>query len=172
MPQKPQAISGVSVGQEAVIDIRYPSISAGSLGQLIGRCLDSIPVRISGIKLSYLLCAPFAVVPALKLYFWYKLFGEKHVLTNRSVQRWKALGSQKLAQVALLEIAEIEIDELDGQQFYKAADLVLRDAAGNELMRLAGTVRPAVFRQTILEARDAHAQTEASLETIAARQSA
>jgi hypothetical protein len=101
-----------------------------------------------------------------------KLTGEKYVLTNRSVQKAAALGIRLLAQVPLAEIDEVGVQQESGQEFYKAADLYLMNKAGATLMVLEGVPHPYVFRQTILEARDAHNQVGASLATINARHAA
>ena len=55
---KPQAISGVSAGYESIIETLYPSIAASGIGRAIGRAMDSIPLRIWGVPLSYLLFGP------------------------------------------------------------------------------------------------------------------
>jgi hypothetical protein len=74
-----------------------------------------------------------------------------------------------VGQVNLSDIKQITIRELPGQAFYKAADLVCAGGDGKTLLRLEGVQRPAVFRQTILEARDARTSVAESLKTIQAR---
>ena len=170
---KPQAVSGVSAGTEAALMVKYPSIACRGIGRAMGSLCDSIPApKINGIKPSYLLfgwlAAPFGLVG----YFEIKITGNKYVLTNRSVQIWKALGSRLVAQVLLTDIDQIEIRQQPGQAFYKAADLYLLDSSGETSMRLEAVTRPDVFRETILKARDARREVEASLATIEARQSA
>lgn len=169
---KIQAISGVSAGTENEVMTVYPSIAATGAGRMLGSLFDSIPVRIGGIKLSNILFPPLFIPFGLLLYFAQKATGEKYVLTNRHVQRWKFIGARQLGQVALGDIAEIDIVEQSGQAFFKAGDLLLRAADGRVLSRLSGVVRPAVFRQSILKAREARRCVEASLATIQARQPA
>jgi hypothetical protein len=166
---KPQAISGVSAGVETVAMNVWPSICATGAGRGIGRLSDSIPFKINGIKLSYLLLTPIAIPFALLFYFWLKVFGERYTLTNQAVERWSSLGTRRLARVSLDDLATVAIVGQPGQAFYHAADLELRDKAGNRLMTLAGVPRADVFRQTIIKARDARQQVAASLAKINAR---
>lgn len=170
--QKPPAISGVSPGREVVIMEVYPSIACTGFGRLIGQALDCLPTPVMGIKLSNLLfglpAAPLAAAGYLQL----KVTGIKYQLTNRGVRKHAALGDRVLSQVPLASIEQVVIEEQAGQQFYRAADLHLLGKGGEELMVLEGVPYAAVFRQTILEARNAHKQTAASLATIEARQPA
>ena len=169
---RPQAISGVSSQVENVIMTVYPSIAAWGPGQVIGMLSDLIPLKLGSVTVSHLLIAPLLAPFAALLYFGQKVIGSRYVLTNRAVQSWAALGERMNGQAALPEIAEIEIERHAGQAFFHAADLVIRNAAGDVLLRLEGVVRPNVFRQIILEARDARMQTEASLATIQKRRPA
>ena len=170
--QKPQAISGVSASVENVIRIEYPSIASTGLGKMLGSLYNSMPLQLGTVKLSYLLfplpTAPLGLIP----YTLLKLAGQRYILTNRSMQKWASLGNRLLSQVALSQVAEVLVEQLPGQEFYKAADLELLAADGTPLMRLEGVKRAEVFRQSILEARDALLQVESSLATIQARQPA
>lgn len=167
--RKPQAIFGVSAGVENVLDARYPSICATGLGRLLGRLYELIPLKINGVKLSHLLF-PLPTSPlALLIYLYLKVAGQRYVLTNRSVQKQTALGTRLLSQVALGDIGEIEVCQRRGQEFYRAADIHLLAEDGSLLMRLEAVPRAEVFRQIILEARDARKHVEASLATIAGR---
>ena len=169
--QKPQAISGVSASRETEMMIVYPSIASHWLGQILGRLFESIPLKIHGIKLSYLLF-PLPMIPAaLGLYFHLKVFGERYVLTNRSLGRQAALGSRVISQIPLADVDRIEVEQSPGHVFYKAADLAIFAADGKSLMRLEAVPRADVFRQTILKASVARQQVGASLATIEARQS-
>jgi len=168
----PQAISGVSAGIENNVMTVYPSNACTDLGCLMGRCLNSIPLKINGIKVSNLLFALPLIPLALLMYAWLKLIGPRYVLTNRSVQIRSVIGDRQLGEAALPAVDHIDVDQRDGQEFYRAADLVLYDADETELLRLEGVPQAEIFRNTILEARDAHAQTEQALATIAARESA
>ena len=50
-----QAIAGVSPTSESRIMTEFPSVAASGIGRLIGQIMDSIPLSIFGVKLSYLL---------------------------------------------------------------------------------------------------------------------
>ncbi len=167
-PRRPP-ISGVNPEGETAIMTVYPSIAATGLGRLHGRLYESMPVKIFGVKLSHWLF-PLPSAPAgIFLYLWLKVFGVRYTLTNRSVQVWKSLGNRMLKQVALTDIDDIAIAQDAGQVFYRAADLQLLNAGGEVLLRLEGVPSPSVFRNLILEARDARRQTDASRAVIAAR---
>ncbi len=155
----------------------YPSIAATIMGQRVGRLCNAVPLKTNGVPWPRLLIAilfwpivvPLAMTVGLLLYFFTKLFGKRYVLTNRSLQVRQMIGVRTFAQASLADIKEIVIRELPGQSFYKAADLVATGADGKTLVRLEGVQRPAVFRQTILEARDARTSVEESLKVIQAR---
>lgn len=169
---KTQAISGVSANVENTVMTVFPSMAGTGLGRALGSLYDCIPLKINGVKLSNLIfCLPLSPI-ALILYFAQKVFGNKYVLTNRSLQVWQGIGAKMRGQVPLTEIADIDIVHQAGQAFYKAGDLVLFSAKGDRILRLGGIVRPDVFRQTILKARDARMQNDSALATIRARQSA
>lgn len=164
-----QPICGVSSTSETEIRSRYPSIAAWGFGRLIGMLCESIPTKIWGVKVSYLIFAlPLAPVGSL-LYILQKLTGVKYTLTNRSVQVWSVIGATQKQSVALSDIGEIELSVQPGQEFYHAGDLTLVGEKGDVLLAIGGIARPDIFRENILRARDARAATEESLATIAAR---
>jgi len=174
---KSQPISGVSAGFEAEITTAYPSVAATALGQSIGRLCERVPLKTHDVPWPRLLImllfwpivVPIALVGSLTLYAGMKLFGKRYVLTNRHIVVRQMIGLRTFAQVPLESIKGLVIEERPGQAFYKAADLVATGADGKAVVRLEGVQRPAVFRQTILEARDARAQVEESLKVIQAR---
>jgi len=168
--RKPSAISGVAASSEVEIMTVYPSIAAYGLGRVFGSIYESIPLRIMGVKLSNLLFVLPTAPIAAGLYFLQKLTGQRYRLTNRSMQVWHSLGNRKVKEVSLTDITDVVIRELPGQQFYKAADLVLMGGKGNdEILRLPAIPYAHIFRQTILEARDSRQMVAKSLETIKAR---
>jgi hypothetical protein len=168
--RKPAAISGVSASTEAVIMTVYPSIAAYGIGRTFGSIYESIPLRIMGVKLSNLLFVLPTAPIAAGLYFLQKATGVRYTLTNRSMQIWHALGNRKVKQVSLADVTDVVVREQPGQQFYKAGDIVLIGGKGNEeILTLSGIPYPHIFRQTILEARDARQMVAKSLETIKAR---
>ncbi len=173
---KPQAISGVSAGAEAEITTAYPSLAATGLGRSIGRMCQGVLIthgipfwRLLVMLPVWLVVVPIAMTVTLVLYFVTKIFGQRFVLTNRSLQVRQMIGVRLNAQTPLADIKNIAIAELPGQAFYKAADLLVQGGDGKTLVRLQGVQRPAVFKQTILEARDARQQVEESLKAIQSR---
>lgn len=170
--KKVQAIAGVNPNEDTTMMTVYPSISAGLLGRLIGSAMEILPVRILGLKISNLLVGPLAAPFGLLAYALSKVTGKRYRLTNKFVQVWSSIGETRQKEVALGDIETVDVDQKAGQAFYKAGDVVLKKGNGDVLMRLAGVVRPEIFRQTILKAREAHIQVAESLKTIEARQSA
>ena len=173
MNQTTSCVESASPEREAVSLIKYPSVASLAICRMLGGLFDSIPwPRINGIKPSCLLFTlPLSPIPAVA-YFFLKVTGDRYVLTDRSIQRRKALGDRMVSRVELSEIAEIAIRQERGQAFYRAADVRLIGEQGEELLLLEGITYPEIFRQNVLKARDAVLEVEASLETIRARQTA
>ncbi|MEY3172893.1 MAG: hypothetical protein RLZZ436_806 [Planctomycetota bacterium] len=163
-----QAIAGVSPGLEAKIMTEFPSVGAGSIGRLIGVLMDLIPVRVLGIKLSYLIFG-LPMAPLGALCFFLRLLGSRYVLTNRSVQIMGGLGSQKTGSAELSAIDDVEIQVQPGQDFFRAADLRLKSSNGQTLLVLPGVADAAAFRNAILRAAEARRLVQSSLATINAR---
>jgi hypothetical protein len=164
-----QAISGVSASSEAEITTEYPSVASTWLGRSLGSLYDSIPLKINGIKISYLLFPLPTAGIGLLVYLYLKAAGTRYRLTNRNMQIWSMIGERLFSSVALGDIAEIEVRQRPGQAFFKASDLVLLKTDGSTLLRLEGVVRAEIFRETILEARDARRDVASSLARIQAR---
>lgn len=163
------AIIGVHASNETEIRSKYPSIASTALGRLLGNLYESIPIKIWGIKLSYLVFVlPTAPIGVL-LYVLTKLAGERYVLTNRSVQRWAVIGQRQYQSVTLTDIAGIDYVQQSGQEYFHAGDLILNNAKGDPVMRISGVKDADVFRQVIERARDARIGAEQSLEAIEAR---
>lgn len=169
MATKRTAIAGVSSTGEVEIRTKYPSIGHTPIGSLLGSIYESLPMKIWGVKLSHLLfvlpSAPFAILG----YIITKVFGERFVLTNRSIQRWASIGRRQIQSVDLTDIVEIAIETTPGMEFYKCGNLHLQDAKGKSLMVLKGVNRPEIFRETLLKSRESRTQVAASLATIQAR---
>jgi hypothetical protein len=162
---KSQAICGVSAGAETQLMTKWPSIAAMSLGRFVGQLMASIPARL-------LLALPVLAPIGALLYFVQKVIGERFTITNKSVQRWSGLGSRMIQRVELTDIAGIEVKQQSGQEFFRAADLLLLNAKGDVVMRLEGLPHAEIFRENITKARQASLQVQDSLKTIAARHSA
>lgn len=167
-----QPIAGVSTQEDSEIMTVYPSIGSSAIGRGLGMLYDSVPLGRFPVKLSHLLftlpTAPLAVAG----YFDLKVRGNCYRLTTRSLQVWKAVGNRMVRQISLSDITDIEIEQRNGQAFFKCADLHLLGRDGKTLLTLEGIPHASVFRQTILKARDAAEQVRSSLATIDARQPA
>ena len=140
-----QAISGVSAGREAMIETVYPSISASGLGRFVGSVCDSIDVSINGVKLSALIFGLPLAPLALTGYALSKLFGEKYVLTNRTVQVRAAFGSRLYDQASLSDVDNVAITTQPGQEFFHAGDLELINDRDEVVLSLAGSRAPGAF---------------------------
>jgi hypothetical protein len=159
-------IAGLSTQAEAPVATTWPAITCTSLGRLLNQVVESIPVRLGGIKLSHLLFAlPLAPLGAL-LYLLLKATGEKYQVTNRALHRLGAFSGNKIASIPLAEIDAVDVEDEAAQRFSRAGDLVIRNARGEELFRLRAVMYPHIFRNTILEARDARLRVDESLQTI------
>ncbi len=163
-------IAGVSSGQDRIIEVTYPSVAATFLGQLIGRICCSIPTRIGGIPLSYLLFALPLAPLAVLLYLGQKVLGDRYLLTNRGVEIRKSIGAALEKRVDLASIADVTCKVRPGHEFHRAADVELRDSRGIVLATLEGVSRPDRLRSAILEVRDARVSNDAALAQIQARQ--
>ncbi|MBA3311691.1 MAG: PH domain-containing protein [Planctomycetaceae bacterium] len=147
----------------------FPSVASLALGRGLGALYESVPIRIGRLKLSHLLF-PLPTSPlAFVLYFGLKAIGARYVLTTQRLRVTQRINGRVVAEVPLDEIGRIDIATSFGQRFYHAGTLFVRDHVGTERLRLVGVVRPDMFRQTILEARDALIRTDAALRTIEGR---
>jgi hypothetical protein len=106
--------------------------------------------------------APLGLIGYLQL----KVTGQRYTVTNRSVSVRGALTGQTVKQVALKDVADVTVEVLGGQEFYRAGDVVLRNAGGDEILRCAGVPQPERFRHVILDARDARLQNDEALAAI------
>ena len=164
-----QAIAGVSASSEARIMSEFPSVGAGGVGRLIGQLMDSIPIPIFGVKLSYLVFGLLLAPVGALLFLLNKPLGTRYILTNRSVQTWSMLGTQRTNSVPLSDIADVELDQLPGQAFFRCSDIRLKSANGQTILRLSGVADPGPFRNAIQSAISSRRLVQASMATIAAR---
>lgn len=159
---KSQAIAGVAAGSEIQMMTKWPSIAALGLGRFVGQLMASIPVRLT---LGLPLLAPVGAL----LYFIQKVTGERFTITNKSVQRWTGLGGRMIQRIELSDIANIEVRQQSGQEFFRASDLLLFNAKGDVVMRLDGLPHAEIFRENITKARESVLRVQESLNTIKAR---
>ena len=147
----------------------FPSVGAWGIGRLIGQLMDSIPIRILGVKLSYLVFGlPLAPLGML-LFLLNRPFGSRYILTNRTVQVWSVMGTQRTNSVDLGEIADVVLDPLPGQAFFRCSDICLKAANGKTVLRLAGVADPGPFRNAIQSAISSRRLVQSSMATISAR---
>ena len=109
------------------------------------------------------------LAPLGLLLFLLNRLGSRYVLTNRSVQIWSTMGSVRTASADLSEVDSVELDELPGQSFFRAADIRLVAANGKTVLRLAGVADAGAFRNAIQRATQSRRLVQASLSTISAR---
>jgi len=136
----PQAIPGAETQVERTVVARWPSIASTRIGRGIGALIEAAPeLRLPWFNVN------IALAPALLL---------------------APIGAVIYLETKLTgAIAPYR----NGQEFYQAADVVLLSASGDELLRMEAVTRPGVFRQNILESRDALVQVQEALATIQAR---
>ena len=168
-----QAIAGISPAglNEAAVMTVWPTIGRTPLGRWIGRrCRSRVgigPILTVGNFFALLLIPPaivlfFAnIVPPFPLP---RIFGRRYRLTNRRVillhdrLTWKILPrvmrAIEAASVPLDEFDSIDIELLDGHDWYHAGNMIFR-LGGEEKLRLDGVSRPESFRQTCLKTRQA-----------------
>jgi hypothetical protein len=162
---QPQAIAGVTAESENQMMTKWPSIAAMPIGRFIGQLMASAPLRL-------ILALPVLGPIAALLYLVQKVTGERYTITNKSVQRWSALGGRLIQRVELADIASMDLQQQSGQQFFRASDLLLRNAKGDVVMRLEGLPHAEIFRENIAKVRAATLQVQESLNTIKTRASA
>ncbi|MBM83920.1 MAG: hypothetical protein CMJ78_25470 [Planctomycetaceae bacterium] len=169
---RPQPVSGVAAGTEAAVTQVFPSVSSTGIGRLVGQLMESIPVPITPIipiKLSHALFVGPATLIGLLEYARLKVMGVRYKLTTHSVQEWDSLGTRQLRDASLASIDSVEAVQQSGQEFFRAHDVVLKDASGATLMVLAGVPSGDVFAEQIVKTRDARTQVAAALAAIEAR---
>jgi len=169
---KLQAIPGVETQVERTVIAVWPSIASTGIGRMIGSLIQSAPeIRLPVLNVNLALAPTLLLGPiAAAVYLLEKVIGQRYTVTNRRVLIQGSLTRKLNEQVSLEQIAEVAVAPYrDGQEFYHSADVVLLDQAGKELMRLEAVMRPGVFRQNILETRDARVKVQDALDTIQAR---
>jgi hypothetical protein len=109
------------------------------------------------------------LAPLGLLLFLLNRLGSRYILTNRSVQIWSTMGSQRTSSVDLNDIASVELDELPGQSFFRAADIRLKAASGQTVMVLSGVADAGAFQNAIRGAVQSRRLIQSSLATMNAR---
>ena len=160
---QPSAIAGVNTQTETLITHAYPSIASTETGQFLGRLYESFSGKILGIRLSHLLFVlPTAPLAAL-IYLMQIVIGKRFRLTNQALEVRSMLGERLFERVELDKIGSIDIEQQAGQEFYHAADLIVKNTNGDKLFVMEGISRPYVFQRNIQEAQQAKSQVAAAL---------
>ncbi|MCH2213061.1 MAG: PH domain-containing protein [Fuerstiella sp.] len=147
----------------------HPSIAAGMPGQALGTFYDCIPVRVFGLTVSHLLFALPTAPLAIGLYALQRLAGESFVLTNRSLQIWAARSGRCVSSVDLSQVADAEVTQAPGQKFFKAGDILVRNASGEIIQRLRGVPDALSFSNAIQRTAESRRLVQSAMETIEAR---
>ena len=148
-----QAIAGVTPAgtEEATVMTVWPSVAAMWLGPLpLGRLLGQLFHIKAGTyiftvgNLFCLLSAPIAAV----LYFKRigPLVAMRYRVTNRRILVERGITAREEKSIELDHFDSIEIEELDGYEWYDAGDLVFK-SGDIEKFRLVGVSRPVAFLQ-------------------------
>lgn len=174
-----QPIAGVSANRETEIEVIYPSVAGGFLGAIIGNIMSIATGIPSGkgiagtillaIRLALYVALGSVCVPLVLLAYAMKVFGSSYVLTNRSVQQRSFFGGSMSNQVALGDIADIEVTTESGYEFHRVRDLNLQNAQGATLMTIAAIPYPERLCQIIFDAREARVQSDDAFAAIQAR---
>ena len=164
-----QPIAGVSPRSESVVRTEHPSIAAGMPGQALGTLYECVPMRIFGLTISHLLFALPTAPLAVGLYVLQRLAGEYFVLTNRSLQIWAARSGRRVSSVDLSQVAETEVTQAPGQRFFKAGDILVRNASGEIIQRLRGVPDASSFCNAIQRTVESRRLVKSAMATIEAR---
>lgn len=142
-----QAIAGLSLSsqQESTALIVWPSVSATSFGQFLGRLYE----KKAGLgfltvgNLFVLLSIPIAI----PLYLWNVLpvVGTRYRITNRHINVERGVQAIMERQIALDQFDQIEIQQQPGQAWFRSADLVF-SRGEEEVFSLLGVPYPEGFR--------------------------
>lgn len=148
-----QAIAGVTPAQtsEATIMTVWPSVARYGLGRTLG----ALYANKAGTYIFTVgnLIALLSIPIALTLYFARiaPVIGVRYLLTNRRIVVQRGLKSVEDKAIELDRFDRIDIEQLPGQAWYDAGDLVFWSGKV-ETFRLEGVSRPAAFRAVCLKA--------------------
>ena len=157
LPMK-QPIAGVAPAELSEVEVMtvWPSICSYGAGRMLGR-LYSIDVGIFVVTVGNLIA--LASIPlALALYFLRvaPFIGTRYRVTNRRILVLRGIvGKREDRSISLERFDDITIQVQDGQEWFKAGDLVFHHA-GTETFRLPGVSRPEAFRHVCENARMSH----------------
>jgi hypothetical protein len=149
--------------EEVACKVVWPTIGATRAGRLVGQ-LAAIPWGIAPFTLGNLFA--LLTIPLSVAVFGWQLMPyvcRRYALTNRRIIIRQGLRPRDVRWIGLDEFDRIDVDVLPGQQWLRAGDLVFR-SGGNEVFRLPGIPRPAIFRQVCQTQRDALVEIQPTVE--------
>lgn len=142
-----QAIAGLSLSsqQESTALIVWPSVSATSIGQFLGR-LYANKAGVSFFSVGNLFVL-LSIPVAIPLYLWNVLpvVGTRYRITNRHVNVERGVQGVMERQIALDAFDQIEVRQQPGQAWFRSADLVFFKGE-EEVFSLPGVPYPEGFR--------------------------
>ena len=160
----------------------WPSIAAFPSGRFLGRAYNiSAGFHVLTVgNLIALLSIPHAfglyVYRLLPSFFGLPWYGSRYVLTNRRLMELRNefqfldrfpfvrfFYGVEVKSVELDRFDAIAVDQLDGQDWFSAGDLVFT-LAGVETFRLDGVSRPETFRQTCVKSQTSFVGVKQALE--------
>jgi hypothetical protein len=161
-------IAGVAPSQlkEVTVMAVYPSISAGGVGRFLGRMYSiDIGFRPFNVPITVGNMIALVTIPVGILLYFNKIvpripfviagfsnpFCRRYRLTNRRVVVENPFTHVEEKSITLDRFDSIEIDQLPGQRWFKAGELIFKSGSV-ETFRLSGVVRPETFRHTCLKA--------------------
>ncbi|MEW4563295.1 PH domain-containing protein [Bremerella sp. JC770] len=142
-----QAIAGLTLSSEheSTALIVWPSVSATSIGQFLGR-LYEMKGGVSFLSVGNLFVL-LSIPIAIPLYLWNVLpvVGTRYRVTNRHVNVERGVQGVMESQIALDAFDQIEIRQQPGQTWFRSADLVFYHRE-QEVFSLPGVPYPEGFR--------------------------
>ena len=157
---------------EREVYLAYPTVAATAAGRLIGRLLDSVPVRLGPATLSQWLFALPLAPPGAAVFLWQKAFGTRYRLTDRRLVAEAVLTGRELDAADLADVAAVDVAPAPGGRFFDAGDVHLRNAAGDRLLTAAALPHATNFAGRVEELLAARRAVHAARATIARRRAA
>lgn len=150
-------ISGVVPSELSEVTCRvvWPTIGATRAGRFVGQA--------GAVRLGYgefftlgKLLALATIPITLAVYAWQLMpyVCRRYALSNRRIIIRRGLLPVDEHWIELDEFDTVEVEELPGQQWLHAGEIVFK-REGNEVLRLSGVSRPEVFRHVCQSAHDA-----------------
>jgi len=138
---------------ESTISTVWPTIGATGVGRWVGRLAGFAP-SWDFLRLFGKLMAALTIPVSLVVFFWQLMpyLARRYRLTNFRIAIDKGLKPSLEKDIALTDFDAIDVEVLPGQDWLHSGELVFRQS-GQEVFRLSGVGRPAVFRQACLKAR-------------------